>query len=84
MSTTALVNAVINGLGIAVLPYRMVIGPLERGLIVSVSVEGLSFSRKYQIIYHKEKYLTSSARAFIDLCRNYEIDYPLPRYIGLY
>lgn len=84
MSTTALVNAVINGLGIAVLPYRMVIGPLERGLIVSVSVEGLSFSRKYQIIYHKEKYLTSSARAFIDLCRNYEMDYPLPRYIGLY
>lgn len=84
MSTTALVNAVINGLGIAVLPYRMVIGPLERGLIVSASVEGLSFKRKYQIIYHREKYLTSSARRFIDLCRNYEADYPLPRYNGLY
>lgn len=84
MSTTALVNAVINGLGIAVLPYRMVDGPLERGLVVSVSVEGLSFSRRYQIIYHREKYLTSSARAFIDLCRNYEMDYPLPRYNGLY
>ena len=51
MSTTALVNAVINGLGITVLPYRMVIGPLEHGLIVSASVEGLSFKRKYQIIY---------------------------------
>lgn len=84
MSTTALVNAVINGLGIAVLPYRMIIGPLERGLIVSASVEGLSFKRTYQIIYHREKYLTSSAKAFIDLCRNYEMDYPLPRYNGLY
>lgn len=84
MSTTALVNAVINGLGIAVLPYRMVIGPLKRGLIVSASVKGLSFKRKYQIIYHREKRLTSSARAFIDLCRNYEMDYPLPHYNGLY
>lgn len=84
MSTTALVNAVINGLGITVLPYRMVIGPLEHGLIVSASVEGLSFKRKYQIIYHREKYLTSSAKAFIDLCRNYEMDYPLPRYNSLY
>lgn len=69
MSTTALVNAVVNGLGIAVLPQRRVTEPLERGQIVSVSVEGLSFKRKYQIIYHREKFLTSSARAFIDLCR---------------
>lgn len=84
MSTTALVNAVINGLGIAVLPYRMIIGPLKRGLIVAASVEGLSFKRKYQIIYHREKHLTSSALAFIELCRNYEMDYPLPRYNGLY
>lgn len=84
MSTTALVNAVINGLGIAVLPHRMVIGPLKRGLVASVSVKGLNFRRKFHIIYHKEKFLTSSAKAFIDLCRNYEMDYPLPLYNGLY
>lgn len=84
MSTTALVNAVINGLGIAVLPHRMVIGPLKRGLVSSVSVKGLNFRRKFHIIYHKEKFLTSSAKAFIDLCRNYEMDYPLPHYNGLY
>lgn len=83
MSTTALVNAVINGLGIAVLPHRMVTGPLERGSVVAVSVDGLDFSRKFHIIYHKEKYLTTSAKAFLDLCRNYEADYPLPDYNGL-
>ena len=76
-STTALVNAVIAGLGIAVLPHRMVIGLIERGLIVAVGVDGLNFSRRFRIIYHKEKYLTSSAKAFLDLCRSYEIDYPL-------
>lgn len=84
MSTTALVNAVINGLGISVLPHRMVIGPLKRGLVVAVRIKELTFERKFYIIYHKEKFLTSSAKAFIELCRNYEIDYPLPHYNGLY
>ena len=83
MSTTALVNAVINGLGIAVLPHRMVTAPLERGLITAVRVEGMDFRRRFRIIYHKEKFLTTSAKAFMDLCRNYEADYPLPRYSGL-
>ncbi len=84
MSTTALVNAVINGLGIAVLPHRMVIGPLERGLVVAVRVKGLDFSRAFHIVYHRQKFLTSSAKAFIELCRGYEADYPPPRYNGLY
>lgn len=83
MSTTALVNGVINGLGIAVLPHRMVLGPLERGLVVAVQVDGLDFPRKFHIVYHKKKFLTTSAKAFIDLCRNYETDYPLPQYRGL-
>lgn len=84
MSTTALVNAVINGLGITVLPQRMVVGPLAHGLVVAVRVKGLDFSRMFHIVYHREKFLTSSAKAFIDLCRNYEMDYPLPHYQGLY
>ena len=84
MSTTALVNAVINGLGITVLPHRMVLGPLSKGLVVSVRVEGLEFRRKYYIVRHRAKYLTASARAFLDLCRSYEMDYTMPRYSGLF
>lgn len=82
-STTALVNAVINGLGIAVLPYRMILGPMQQGLIHTVRVEGLDFKRRFHMVFHKEKYLTSSAKAFMDLCRNYEADYPLPDYTSL-
>ena len=84
MSTTALINAVINGLGVAVLPWRMVLGPLERGLVIAVRVEGLDFLRKFHIVHHREKYLTSSAKSFIQLCRIYELDYPLLRYNGLH
>ena len=83
-STTALVNAVIAGLGIAVLPYRMVVGPLERGLVTLRQVEDLSFIRSFRIVHHKDKLITPLARDFMDLCKNSEMDYPLPRYNGLY
>ena len=84
MSTTALVNAVINGLGIAVLPHRMILPALRQGLVCTVKVEGLSFSRNFHIIYHKDKFLTASAKRFINLCSDFVIDYPLPYYNGLY
>ena len=84
MSTTALVNGVISGLGISVLPYRMVQGPLARGLIIAVEVEGLSFCRKFNIVYHRDKYLTASAKEFLDICRNFEAQHPLPQYNDLH
>lgn len=83
MSTTALVNGVINGLGISVLPQRMVMGSLQRGVVISVNVKDLKFSRRFHVIYHKEKYLTKSAKRFIELCKSYEIDYPMPNYNNL-
>lgn len=84
VSTTALVNAVINGLGIAVLPHRMVQGALRQGLIHSIHVKGLEFSRKFRIVYHKNKYLTEAARAFIELCKTYEEKFHFPTYNGLF
>lgn len=83
MSTTALVNAVYNGLGIAVIPSRRAINPILRGLVVPIKVEGLDFQRKFHIIYHREKFLTASAKAFMDLCRNYESQYPPVKYEDL-
>ena len=84
MSTTALVNAVINGLGISVLPHRMILPAIERGLVVTIGVKGLRFQRNFYMIHHKDKYLTASTKRFMELCRNYEVDYPFPRYIGLF
>lgn len=83
MSTTALVNAVIHGLGIAVVPRRMVSGVLEQRQVYELKVEGLEFHRCFYIVYHRDKLLTRSMEAFIDLCRYYELDYPIPRYCGL-
>ena len=84
MSTAALVNAVIEGLGISVLPQRLIVSAVERGLVVSVKVEGLDFCRQFRIIYHKEKYLPAVAKAFLEHCRDFEQNYPLPRFNGRY
>ncbi len=84
MSTTALVNAVIHGLGIAVVPRRMVSGPLEKKLVYPLEIEGIEFKRCFYIVHHKDKLLTRTFQEFIDLCRCYELDYPLPKYNGLF
>ncbi len=72
MSTSTLINAVITGLGIAVLPQRMIRPALERGLIVTVNVEDLDFRRSFYIIHHKDKFLMPSVKKFIALCKDYK------------
>lgn len=82
-STTALVNAVMHGIGIAAVPRRMVSGPLERGLVYALKVEDLQFKRQFYIVYHKDKRLTKLIQDFIHICKFYELDYSLPKYSGL-
>lgn len=72
MSNRALLNAVASGLGISVLSARIAAQEVERGRVVPVEVEGLDFRRHFHIIYHKDKFLTASALAFMDLCRRGE------------
>ena len=70
VSTTALVNAVISGIGISILPHRMIADPIQQGQVIAVTVKGLEFKRKFNIIYHQKKFLTAAARSFIELCRS--------------
>ena len=80
MSTSALVNAVVLGLGVAVLPRRMVALALRRGKIRSFEVEGMSFKRMFQMVWHKDKYVSPAMEQFLELCRCYELDYPAPKF----
>ncbi|MBR3342886.1 MAG: LysR family transcriptional regulator [Solobacterium sp.] len=75
-SSESLTCAVICGIGTAIIPYRMAAIPLRRKQVVEINVEGLEFTRYYSIVRHRKKHLTESAKNFIDLCRNYEMDYP--------
>ena len=83
-STTALVNAVISGLGISIVPRRMVEAPLRSGQIREIHVKGMEFQRYFYIVYHRDKLLTGPIRDFMEVCRNYERLHPQPRYSGLF
>ena len=73
-STTALINAVIAGLGVAVLPERRVRDIIAAGRVVPVAVDGLDLTRRFHVVYHREKYLTPSAKRFIALCSGIKIE----------
>ena len=75
-STGALVNAAVHGLGIAVLPGRMVVDELKKGEVVSFLIKGMDLRRRFKIVYHKNKFLSSSDRIFIRLCRQYAAKAP--------
>lgn len=83
MSTTALVNAVIHGLGIAVVPRRMAAGVLETGQVYELKVDGIEFRRSFYMVYHRDKLLTKTMEAFINMCREYRPDSPLSRSCGV-
>jgi len=69
LSTAALVNAASMGLGLAVVPKRMIRDRVEDGSVCVIQVDGIEFRRKYKIVYHKNKYLSRPAKDFLDLCR---------------
>ena len=49
-----------------------------------MNVQDMVFRRSFYIIYHRDKFLTDAAQAFLTLCRNYEADHPLPESLGLF
>lgn len=68
-STRAIINAVIEGIGISVLPLQLIQHELGQKKIKIVPIKGIEFKRNFSIIYHKNKYLTQSVLAFMNLCR---------------
>lgn len=69
MSSAALINGVARGLGITVLPERLVRPAVEAGRVIRVRVEGMDFHRHFLLVHHKDKRLTASCRALMQLCR---------------
>ena len=67
-STGAIVQAVAQGLGVAVLPLMLVQRDLHSGLVVALPLRP-QICRTLHILYHKNKFLTGSLQTFIHLCQ---------------
>lgn len=66
-STQALVKAIHRGLGISLLPQQLVDDDLADGIVVTRPVADESFSRRHYLVWHENKFLTRSARDFIQM-----------------
>jgi len=67
VSTTALIRAAEAGNGVAVLPEKLVEEYLAVGRLVRVPLQNLQLSRSFFLIYHKNKYLSTSIRSLIGI-----------------
>ena len=69
ISTSALIEAVAGGLGVSVLPYRLVERALKEGRVISFNVDKMDFKRKFRIVCHKDKYISPLLNEFVSLIR---------------
>lgn len=74
ISTRAIIQSVIAGLGLSVVPYLLVKEDMEKGNIHGINIKGMAFNRDYYIIHHKNKYLSDLASDFISTCKKEEGD----------
>lgn len=68
VSNQAIIRAVSQGLGISILPQMLLETQLDDGSLWKIRLKDISFKRDCFVIYHKNKYLTESAKKFIEIC----------------
>ncbi len=66
-STAALINAVSIGLGISILPKRMLEKQLRMHQIASFTIRDLDLRRHYSLIYHENKFVSPTMQEFFDM-----------------
>ena len=73
-NTEAIKHAVRGNLGLAVVPKISVEEEVARGVVRQIEVQGLRLQRKFNLVYHRQKFFTHAMETFIECCKNY----PLP------
>ena len=68
ISISGIIGAVASGLGLGILPHRLLCVPLKYNKIVTINVEGLDLNRKFYIIHHKEKTFSPAIENFLASC----------------
>ena len=69
-NTQAIIAAVSAGIGVSVLPERLLEEALREGKVCRLSLRDVSFKRSFYLIWHRNKYLSPAAQDFMELCRS--------------
>ena len=68
-NSEAIKQAVIDGFGVTVISHRLVERELREGILVEVEIDGISLTRTFHIVYHKNKYFSPAFRSFLEICK---------------
>lgn len=66
-STEALLAGVAQGLGLSVLPARLVESAVQEHRVACVTIDGCDLTRRFCLVHHRKKYLPQVAEQFISL-----------------
>lgn len=70
-SSEALLRAAFNNIGIAVLPYIMAKEEILSGRLSEITVDSMNLTGSFSIVFCRNKYLSKSAKTFIELCKKH-------------
>lgn len=70
-SPEAIINAVHCGLGLSFISRLLVGEALKNKKVVSIEVSGLTIKRKFNIVYHKNKFISNTINKFLMYCQEY-------------
>jgi LysR family transcriptional regulator, transcriptional activator of the cysJI operon len=68
-NTEAIKQAVRGNLGLAVVPKISVEEEIKQGLVWVIEVKKLNLKRKFNLVYHHQKFFTTTIRTFIQTCK---------------
>lgn len=74
-SSQAIVQAVAEGIGVAMLPFSMVREDMEKGRVIRLSMRRPIY-RSMNLVWHRSKYLTGNMKAFMEIVRGWEENGP--------
>lgn len=62
-------NAVKAGFGVTIISRMAIQAEIKRNELVTVEIDEISFQRKFGIVFHKNKYISTLINKFVGLCR---------------
>lgn len=70
-STQAIIKSVEANLGVSTLPFLLVRQAIEENRVKEIKIKELNIKRTYHIVYHKNKYLSTIAKDFFNICEDF-------------
>jgi len=68
-NTEAIKQAARGNLGLAILPKISVVEEIDRGLVREIEITTMNFKRKFNLVYHRQKFFTLAIQTFIRTCK---------------